>query len=168
LAFVGANPTPPTIKNQKLKRKIKNMDCCDIWQIFNEKENLIKEYKYWKLLIRNRNTTLGNCVAILKRHIEHFSEINTEEMSEFTKVVKNIEESLKKSFNYDKINYLILMMKDKHLHFHIIPRYLSPRNFVSTEWVDDEWPKPTIRSKMNVSKEELEQIKNEILKNWPS
>jgi diadenosine tetraphosphate (Ap4A) HIT family hydrolase len=116
------------------------MNCCDIWNLFDEQNNLIKDYKFWKLLIRNRNATLGNCVAILKRHIEALSEITHEEMAEFVTLVKDIEKSLKTSFSYDKINYLMLMMMDKHVHFHIIPRYAGKRSFAGLEWVDEGWP----------------------------
>ena len=39
------------------------MECCEIRGVFGE-SNLIKQYKHWRLLVRYRNTTLGNCVAI--------------------------------------------------------------------------------------------------------
>ena len=141
------------------------MTCCNIWEIFDEQNNLIKEYKHWKLLVRNRNTTLGNCVAITKRHMEQFSEITPEEMKEFATVVKDIEHALKQSFSFDKINWLLLMMKDKHTHFHIIPRYSTPRNFAGISWIDDFQPDPLLQRHPEVSKEVLEQIKKEIIKN---
>jgi len=141
------------------------MACCNIFEVFDEKNNLIKDYKHWKLLIRNRNTTLGNCVAITKRHMENLSDITPEEMKEFANVVKDVEKSLKKSFSYDKINYLMLMMKDKHTHFHIIPRYSSPRNFAGIEWTDNEWPKSSHVVKPDVSPAVLQQVKEEIIKN---
>lgn len=141
------------------------MTCCDIWEVFDEKNNLIKEYQHWKLLVRNRNTTLGNCVAITKRHLERFSEITPEEMGEFAQVVKDIEGALKKSFSYDKINYQMLMMFDKHTHFHIIPRYAGPRNFAGLEWTDEGWPKIPGSNKPKVSDEVLQQVKEEIIKN---
>ncbi len=141
------------------------MICCDIFTVFDEKNNLIKEYKHWKLLVRNCNTTLGNCVAITKRHLENFSEITSEEMEDFTQVVKDVEKSLKQSFSYNKINYQMLMMKDKHVHFHIIPRYSDKRSFAGIEWVDEGWPKLPPTKKPEVSKEALQQIKKEIIKN---
>ena len=141
------------------------MTCCEIWDIFDEESNLIKEYKHWKLLIRNRNTTLGNCVAITKRHMETFSEITPEEMQEFAQVVKDIEKALRISFSYNKINYQMLMMKDKHTHFHIIPRYSSPRTFAGIEWVDEGWPKLPPAKKPAVPQDILKQIKEEIIKN---
>jgi diadenosine tetraphosphate (Ap4A) HIT family hydrolase len=141
------------------------MLCCNIWDIFDEKNNFIKEYKHWKLLIRNRNQTLGNCVAITKRHLEAFSEITPEEMQEFAQVVKDVENSLKKSFSYDKINYQMLMMVDNHTHFHIIPRYSSPRKFAGREWTDDGWPKLPGPQKEPVPQDILQQVKEELLKN---
>jgi diadenosine tetraphosphate (Ap4A) HIT family hydrolase len=141
------------------------MTCCNIFEVFNEKDNLIKEYQFWKLLIRNRNTTLGNCVAITKRHLERFSDITPEEMTELAQVVKDIENSLKKSFSYDKINWLMLMMKDNHTHFHIIPRYQARRNFAGMEWVDTFEPNPLLQRYPEVSSEILQQVKKEVIKN---
>src|SRR3989338_1164096 len=103
------------------------MACCDIFTVFDEKNNLIKEYTHWKLLIRNRSTTLGNCVAITKTHHEQFSGLSAEEMKDFSNVVKDIEKALSICFHYDKINYLMLMLKDNHTHFHILPRYATPK-----------------------------------------
>lgn len=139
------------------------MQCCDIFEVFDESNNLIKEYVHWKLLVRNRNTTLGNCVAITKSHHENFSDVSSEEMEEFAQVVKDVEGVLKDSFRYDKINYQMLMMKDKHTHFHIIPRYASPRDFAGIEWTDDGWPMLPPAQKEPVSQEILDQIKEEIL-----
>lgn len=141
------------------------MPCCDILQVFDEKNNLIKDYTYWKLLIRNSNTTLGNCVAIANRHMERFSEITNDEMEEFAHVVKDVETALNKAFSYDKINYLMLMMKDKHVHFHIIPRYSALRKFAGFEWVDDFQPDPLMQRHPDVSKEVLQQVRNKIIEN---
>jgi diadenosine tetraphosphate (Ap4A) HIT family hydrolase len=140
------------------------MACCDIWETFDEKDYLLKEYNHWKLLLRNRNTTLGNCVAITKRHMGEFSEITPEEMQEFAQVVKDVERSLKAAFNYEKINYQMLMMKDKHTHFHILPRYSTDKYFAGVIWKDEGWPGLPVSRKEEVKKEILEEVKKEILK----
>ena len=140
------------------------MSCCDILSVFDEKNNLIKEYKYWRLLIRNKSMTLGNCVAITKRHMEAFSEITPEEMVEFAHVVKDIESALKKSFSYNKINYLMYMMKDRHTHFHIIPRYETPRQFAGIEWKDEAWPKAPVEREA-VHPKILQLVKQKITEN---
>ena len=96
-----------------------------------------------------------------------FSDITTEEIAEFALVVKDIEKALKASFQYDKINYQMLMMKDAHTHFHIIPRYASKRTFAGNEWTDDAWPKPPGEPKAQVSQEILDKVREEIKKHVP-
>jgi diadenosine tetraphosphate (Ap4A) HIT family hydrolase len=138
------------------------MACCDIWTAFDEKHLLLKEYAHWKLLVRNRNTTLGNCVAITKRHMERFSDIRPDEMAEFALVVKDIEGALEKSFKPDKMNYLMLMMKDKHTHFHIVPRYASTRDFAGIPWTDIDWPGPTKTKPADASGDVLQTVREEL------
>jgi diadenosine tetraphosphate (Ap4A) HIT family hydrolase len=142
------------------------MDCCNIFDVFDEKNNLIKEYTHWKLLIRKKNTKLGSCVLITKRHLEKFSDTTREEMLEFGEIVKEVENGLKKSFNYDKINWLMLMMKDKHTHFHIMPRYNEPRDFANIEWKDEGGPNPLVQKLENpINQDILNQIKEKIKEN---
>ncbi|MFH0853710.1 MAG: HIT family protein [bacterium] len=116
------------------------MSCCNIWEKFDEPNLLIKEYKHWKLLLKGKNYTLGNCYAITKQHHEWMSEVSAEEMAEFVEVSKDLERALKASFNFDNINYLVLMRYDKHTHFHIFPRYEKPRQFAGREWRDIAYP----------------------------
>lgn len=51
-----------------------------------------------------------------------------------------IERSLKSAFAYDIINYLMLMMVDHHVHFHVIPRYGNSRQFAGLSWFNRGWP----------------------------
>ncbi|MFA5076094.1 MAG: HIT family protein [Patescibacteria group bacterium] len=144
------------------------MPCCNIWDKFNESKNLIREYKYWKLLVRNSNFTLGNCVVINKRHLGSLSEVTPEEMAELAQIAREIEPSLKKSFSYDNIHWLLLMNHEKHIHFHIIPRYSRDKEFAGVIWKDPVWPS-LIKSEIKqppASQETLNQIKKEILKNF--
>ena len=139
----------------------------EIFETFDENNNLIKEYDHWKLLVSNRTKTLGNCVLITKQHHKRFSELSDEEMVDFNKAVKEIENALKKLFDYDKINWLMLMMKDNHTHFHIIPRYEKPRTFAGMEFVDARFEEgnPLLNPKLDLSQEILNEIKEEIKKN---
>ena len=40
-----------------------------------------------------------------------------------------MEASVSKAFSYQKINYLMLMMVDPDVHFHVIPRYEETKSF---------------------------------------
>ena len=139
------------------------MKCCNIYEVFAIETNKIKSYKYWELLLRNRNQTIGNCVAILKRHIENFSEIKEEEIIELRQLVVEIEVVLKKAFLYDKINYQMLMMVDRHLHFHIVPRYSRVINFEGTDFNDAGWPALPQKAGFELSDLQLNKIREYLL-----
>ena len=65
-------------------------------------------------------------------------------MAEFAELVKKVEKSLKAKFDFQIMNYLMFMMTDHHVHYHVIPRYEGVRNFGNVEWVDNGWPVPPI------------------------
>jgi diadenosine tetraphosphate (Ap4A) HIT family hydrolase len=68
-------------------------------------------------------------VLVAKRDLAEVSEVNEEEAKEYFAIIKDIESALKKAFDYDKINYLTLMMVDEHVHTHILPRYKEEKTF---------------------------------------
>ena len=43
---------------------------------------------------------------------------------------------------YERINYLMLMMVDRDVHFHVIPRYDGERQDQGAIFVDAGWPGP--------------------------
>ena len=76
-----------------------------------------------------------------------------------------IEPTLKKSFNYDVINYLMLMMFDKHVHYHILPRYENPVDFLEVTWKDENWPGVPKLIGEPLAQERLDEITSFIRKN---
>ncbi len=109
---------------------------------FRLDELCIYENEYWTWSLRPMQPTLGAGVLSLKRYAESFSHITEEEGKNLVAIVKLIEERLKQAFDYDKINYLMLMMVDPHLHFHIIPRYSEVMEFEGISLPDKAWPGP--------------------------
>lgn len=107
---------------------------------FRLKELLLHESNYWIWSLRPVQSTLGAGILSLKRYAESFSDINVEEGLELSEIVKIIERKLREAFVYDRINYLMLMMVDPHLHFHIIPRYSDTVEFENIQWFDEGWP----------------------------
>ncbi len=100
----------------------------------------IREYEYWVWSLRPVHTTLGCGVLSLRRYCPHFGEMTPAEGTELAHVAKDIEAKLKAAFQFEKINYLMLMMLDPHVHFHVLPRYGSPRECAGTTWTDASWP----------------------------
>ncbi len=141
------------------------MACCDIFEVFDKKNNLLKDYKHWSVLVRNVNTTLGNCVVISKEHHDGLGESSKEEMAELAVIAKELETAIKKTFNCQRFNWLCLMMKDHHNHFHVLPRYDSPRQFAGGTWTDEGWPKMAGGEKAEISSEILAEIKKALQAN---
>jgi diadenosine tetraphosphate (Ap4A) HIT family hydrolase len=99
----------------------------------------------WSVLVRKGQTTLGSLVLAANRNFISASELTPEEAAEFPAVVGRLEAALRGAFSFDKINYLCLMMVDRHYHFHVIPRYETPRTYDGAEYTDEAWPRfPTI------------------------
>jgi diadenosine tetraphosphate (Ap4A) HIT family hydrolase len=96
----------------------------------------------WTVLVRKTQVTLGALVLAANRNFVSGAELNTDELLEFPSVVGRLEGALTRAFHFDRINYLCLMMRDRHYHFHVVPRYESVRQFMGLEWTDSRWPGP--------------------------
>jgi diadenosine tetraphosphate (Ap4A) HIT family hydrolase len=130
---------------------------------FNLADLTVKRHAFWTLSIRPAQPTLGACVLSLNRPCAAWGETTPEENAELAGVVADVERRLKACFAYDKINYLMLMMVDPHVHFHVIPRYAEPRHRYDLEWTDRAWPKPPDLSAGLVGAELLERIRRDVL-----
>ena len=128
-----------------------------IYEEFEEKfkvnEYKIYESEHWVWSLRPVQATLGAGVLSLKRECPVFSELNQEEFADLDNMIKVIEKTLKTTFNYDIMNYLMLMMVDKQVHYHVIPRYERTIDFAGTSWKDSGWP-----GVPNLAGEEIEVI----------
>ena len=132
---------------------------------FNYPESLIKEYNHWVVLIRDKQVTLGSLVLAYKEDVVSFSEVSREGFTELEIIIKEIEMTLKRVFNFDKINYLTLMMVDKEVHTHVIPRYTKAKIFNNKTYLDLGWPLlPDLKYTNDLNESELIFLK-EFLKN---
>lgn len=98
--------------------------------------------EHWSVLVRKAQVTLGSLVLAANRCFISASELSPDELQEFPAVVGRLESALAQAFRYDKLNYLCLMMKDRHYHFHVFPRYDGSREFGGRTWEDAGWPGP--------------------------
>ncbi len=103
-------------------------------------------------------------VLICKESVDALSSISAEAFSELKQITTVVESSLKDLFKYDKINYLMLMMVDPDVHFHILPRYSATRIFDQAEFADPGWPGPPELGKTNQVEDVVRQRIRESLK----
>src|SRR5262245_30787699 len=90
---------------------------------------LIADYQHWVVLLRPAQATLGSLILGTKGDWTAFSQLPPQAFAELAHVTHCIETGLRNFSAYDKINYLMLMMIDPHVHFHVIPRYAGPQHF---------------------------------------
>lgn len=100
----------------------------------------LQVYRHWNVLLRPAQVTLGSLVLAAFEPARALSELSRESYAELADVVRDIERALKRAFTYDKINYLLFMMVDPDVHFHVIPRYAGERAFADRTFTDPGWP----------------------------
>jgi len=109
---------------------------------FGYPDTLIHEYEQWLVLLRPAQVTLGSLVLAAKSDATAFGRLPPEAHAELAAVTKDVEATLLAEIGYDKINYLMLMMVDPHVHFHIFPRYQGSRTLEGLTIEDAGWPGP--------------------------
>jgi diadenosine tetraphosphate (Ap4A) HIT family hydrolase len=107
---------------------------------FGYPDSLIAEYDHWVVLLRPQQATLGALVLACKESAKSFGEVSHEGCAELARATRDIEDSLAAVFNFDKINYLMLMMVDPDVHFHVLPRYAEAQSFEGVSYPDAGWP----------------------------
>jgi diadenosine tetraphosphate (Ap4A) HIT family hydrolase len=109
---------------------------------FGYPATLLKEWQHWMVLLRPAQVTLGSLVLAAKSDATAYSGLSREAFAEMGDAVAEIERSLRLFVDYERINYLMLMMVDPNVHFHVIPRYSGPRSWNGIEFPDAGWPGP--------------------------
>ena len=109
---------------------------------FGHPKTLVREYDHWVVLLRPQQVTAGSLVLAAKGEATAFGALPREAFIEQGSVIAEIEAALKRAVAYERINYLMLMMVDPHVHFHVIPRYSGSRPFAGLDIADQGWPGP--------------------------
>lgn len=107
---------------------------------FGHPATLIAEYAHWVVLLRPAQPTLGALVLAAKSDATAFGDLPAEAHAELKVATAAIEAALTQAVGYAKINYLMLMMVDPHVHFHVLPRYDGERSGARLTIVDAGWP----------------------------
>lgn len=107
---------------------------------FGHPATLIAEYDHWVVLLRPAQPTLGALVLAAKSDATAFGDLPAEAHAELKTATAMIEAALTRAVGYAKINYLMLMMVDPHVHFHVLPRYEGERSGAGLTIADAGWP----------------------------
>jgi len=109
---------------------------------FGFPDSLVKSFDHWHVLVRPAQPTIGSLVLVCSDAVGDFGKITKEASTELQRATSEIERVLSELFRFDKINYLMLMMVDPDVHFHVLPRYAEARNYRDHAFRDANWPGP--------------------------
>lgn len=130
--------------------------------------SLIAEYASWVVLLRPQQATLGALVLACKEPVAAFGEVSAAACAELARATRDIEISLAAAFGFDKINYLMLMMVDPDVHFHVLPRYQDARTFDGVTFADAGWPGPPRLDQVTATTAAFnEALRAHLLGTWP-
>ena len=107
---------------------------------FGYPATLVREYDHWVVLLRPAQPTLGSLVLAAKSQETAFGALPPAAHAELATITQAIEAALGAFVGYKKINYLMLMMVDPHVHFHVLPRYEGERSGAGLTVADAGWP----------------------------
>jgi diadenosine tetraphosphate (Ap4A) HIT family hydrolase len=101
---------------------------------------VIRESPLWLTFINRNQALLGKTIIALRRHEEKVAAITPEEWVELQHEIGWVTERLRRAFAPDHFNYSFLMNADRHVHLHVIPRYVGTRDLAGVEFTDPDYP----------------------------
>jgi diadenosine tetraphosphate (Ap4A) HIT family hydrolase len=133
---------------------------------FGYPATLLRELDHWLILLRPAQVTLGSLVLAAKSDATAYSALPREAFAEQADAIALVERALAEFSRYERINYLMLMMVDPNVHFHVIPRYSEPRRWNGVDFPDVGWPgPPQLGSPVPLSEIQIRNLAQVILAN---
>lgn len=136
---------------------------------FGHPRTQVAETDHWLVLVRPQQPTFGSLVLVCKEEAKAFSDLSPAAFSDLKRAVDGIEGLLRGAVAYERINYLMLMMVDTDVHFHVIPRYAGERSHGGHTFADAGWPgPPALASHVALGEEEAAALAAEFAALWRS
>ncbi len=129
--------------------------------------SLVRDYEHWVVLLRPAQVTLGALILAARSDATAFGQLPPGAHAELARISMEIEATLKSEVAYDKINYLMLMMVDPNVHFHIFPRYAGSRSIDGVTIADSGWPgPPDLKSAPSLAPDALDRLCSRLSASW--
>jgi len=136
---------------------------------FGYPDSLLREYDHWAVLLRPAQVTVGSLVLASREDAQRFPDLPPAAFAELRSVAGELEAALSRAFGCDKINYLMLMMVDPHVHYHVIPRYSAPVELSGVEYADEGWPgPPDVTRSLDLPGGAMAAIRDRTTAAWPA
>ncbi|MEM9736026.1 MAG: HIT family protein [Pseudomonadota bacterium] len=136
---------------------------------FRWPETKIAELEHWAVMLRPEQPTLGALVLVCKQPAQSYAEVDAAGFAELRHAIGGIETMLSRAIGYEKINYLMLMMVDPDVHYHVLPRYEGTKTLDGISIADGGWPGPPVLGGARALTEaEIDRLARTLAADWPS
>lgn len=127
----------------------------------------VAESDHWIVLVRPQQPTFGSLTLVCKESANAFSELSSAAFADMGPMVQGIEALLGSAVAYERINYLMLMMVDPDVHFHVVPRYDGERSYDGATFPDAGWPgPPALSPAVSLSEAQQQALAAEFAARW--
>lgn len=136
---------------------------------FGHPATLIRDYNHWVVLLRPAQVTLGSLVLAAKSEATAIGDLAPEAFAELKQATSDIAAALSAAVQPERTNYLMLMMVDPHVHFHVLPRYQGERSGAGLSITDGSWPGPPDLGKaVKLDDGQIALLADWLERHWPS
>ncbi len=126
-------------------------------------------YRHWCVLVRPEQVTACSLVLCARSEVTRFGALPEGAHGELANVTADIESALETAVAFEKINYLMLMMVDPQVHFHVFPRYPGARTVCEMTFGDTGWPRaPALGEATTLDDEQLGAMVTHLRAVWRS
>jgi diadenosine tetraphosphate (Ap4A) HIT family hydrolase len=101
---------------------------------------ILRESELWRIALNRNQNLLGKAIVVLRRHIEDVTRLSPEEWMELHAEVGWTTGHLRRAFSPDHFNHSFLQNVDRHVHLHVIPRYVGTREVAGVTFSDPDYP----------------------------
>lgn len=135
---------------------------------FGAPDTVVRRYAHWSVLARPAQITTGSLVIVAHDdEARRWPALAPEAFAELATVTRDVEATLDAAVGCEKVNYLMLMMSDPHVHFHVLPRYPGERTLAGVTLADAAWPKaPDIGAGVALEPDRLAALVAELRARW--
>lgn len=135
---------------------------------FGYPATLVQEYAYWVVLARPAQLTLGSLIVAAKSELTDFGALPAVYFAELKQVAADISSASQTLVRHEKLNWLMLMMVDPHVHFHLFPRYQGSRQAAGLQIEDQDWPgPPDVKKSIILSDSQISALVRSLQAIWP-
>lgn len=99
-----------------------NCAICHKHQHTNKEELLVFDGNWVLSHGQLQSDLLGYFYLEPRRHVEHWSEFNTDELVQMGPLIKQVESALSKEIDVQRLYTVIISEAVRHIHIHLIPR----------------------------------------------